>query len=129
MFKHRRYRYRPKAWTTRPTSLPNPNLCVYIIKFHPSLPFTAFKIGVTGQDGSRDGKLTGVEKRLNQLQTGCPWRLVVAAVIHRPDDAYKFEEYLHRKYSKWRIRSDGEFFDFGPGYDPVEIVTKGLLPQ
>jgi len=91
----------------------NPNLCVYIITFA-SREITAFKIGVTGQDD--------VQKRLRQLQTGCPWRLQVRKVMYRPD-AYRFEEYLHNTFRKYRIRADGEWFDFGPGVDAVARVV------
>lgn len=104
---------RPRNWT-QPKSVTNPNLCVYIITFA-SPQISAFKIGVTGQDS--------VGKRLKQLQTGCPWRLQVSKVMYRPD-AYAFEEELHRRFRKYRIRSDGEWFDFGPGIDPVAIVTR-----
>lgn len=104
---------RPRNWTN-PKSVANPNLCVYIIGFA-SPALTAVKIGVTGQDD--------VKKRLKQLQTGNPWRLSIKAVIYRPD-AYQFEELLHRHFRTYRIRSDGEWFQFPEGADPVKEITR-----
>lgn len=109
----RYYVRRPRTWT-KPKTVKNPNGCVYLICFA-SPEITAFKIGVTHQDH--------VIKRLKQLQTGCPWRLQIAKVMYRPD-AYEFEAFLHRKFARYRIRQDGEWFDMGPGVDGVAEVIR-----
>lgn len=102
---------RRKNWRKEAAKLPDVNLAVYIITFEdPAI--TAFKIGVSNNVG----------RRLATLQTGCPWRLQVSSIQYRPD-AYDEESRLHSRYRKYRIRQDGEWFDFGPGIDPVAVVT------
>lgn len=112
---------RPRGWTKAKT-VPNPNLCVYIIGFTARELASTVKIGVTGQSSDMGG-LDGVGKRLKQLQTGNPWRLQVLKVIYRPD-AYAFEDLLHQRFRKWRVRSDGEWFTFPEGVDPVAEITR-----
>jgi len=78
--------------------LPDPNLCVYIIGFEdPNI--RPIKIGVTNN----------LQKRLQTLQTGCPWRLEVKGVTYTPS-AYGEERWLHEHFGRHRIRPDGEWF-------------------
>jgi Meiotically up-regulated gene 113 len=92
---------RRKVWRTESNRLPDVNLAVYIIGFvDPKI--TAVKIGVSNN----------VDRRLEQLQTGCPWDLQVMSLDYRPD-AYQIEDYLHKKFRRYRIRPNGEWFDFG----------------
>ena len=111
--RRRYYTHRPKSWTG-PKPVDNPNLCVYIIGFSARELSSTVKIGVTGQDD--------VNKRLKQLQTGNPWRLRVLKVIYRPD-AYAFEDALHQRFRRWRVRMDGEWFTWPEGADPVAEIT------
>jgi hypothetical protein len=71
------------------------------------------KIGVTNN----------IDKRLKTLQTGCPWRLEVKGMVYRTD-SFQYETWLHDHFHKQRIRSDGEWFQFPPGTDPVSIVAR-----
>jgi hypothetical protein len=89
----------------------NVNLCLYIIGFADPRFHGIVKIGVTKQ----------LTKRLATLQTGCPWRLEVKALVYRPD-SFEFEKWLHEYFDQYRMRPDGEWFDFGPGSDPVTMV-------
>jgi hypothetical protein len=71
---------------------------VYVIGFA-DRSIRPFKIGVTNN----------LQKRLQTLQTGCPWRLEVFGVTYDPG-AYQMESYLHRYFDRYRIRPDGEWF-------------------
>jgi len=84
------------------------NLALYIIGFEdPSI--RPIKIGISNN----------VKKRLAQLQTGCPWRLEVKAMVLRTD-ADLFEKYLHAHFDAYRIRPDGEWFL--PPDDVTDVV-------
>lgn len=89
----------------------NANLCVYIIGFEDPQFHGIVKIGVTNN----------LKKRLGALQTGNPWRLEVKAIVYRPD-SFQFENWLHEHFDQYRMRSDGEWFQFGPDSDPVAII-------
>jgi hypothetical protein len=78
----------------------------------------AVKIGVT----------VDLERRLAELQTGCPFELKVlsAGVFSCP---YVVEEELHRRYRKCKIRNGGEWFNL-----PQEEIRKlteelGKMPK
>lgn len=90
-------------------------MCVYVIGFTDGLFPGVVKIGVTNN----------VKKRLQQLQTGNPWRLHAIGIMYRPD-AFQYEDWLHERFAKYRMRQDGEWFDFGPESDPVAIVESVL---
>jgi len=93
--------------------LSNPNLCLYVIGFTDSQFDGIVKIGVTNN----------LKKRLATLQTGCPWRLEVKAMVYRPD-SFHYEDWLHKHFNRRRMRPDGEWFDFGSNSDPVQIVSE-----
>lgn len=89
----------------------SPNLCLYVIGLEDEQFHGIVKIGVTNN----------MQKRLQTLQTGCPWRLEVKAMVYRPD-SFQFESWLHEHFTEYRMREDGEWFDFGQDSDPVEII-------
>lgn len=95
--------------TSRTTS----SLCLYIIGFEDPQFHGTVKIGVTKD----------IKKRLGTLQTGCPWRLEVKAMVYRPD-SFQYENWLHEHFDRERMRPDGEWFDFGPDSDPVAIIER-----
>ena len=74
---------------------------------------TYVKIGYTSRDE--------IEFRLNELQTGCPRRLEIAALI---DGDESIESDLHRQ--AWQYRTDGgqEWFDLS-----AEVINKLLEGQ
>lgn len=54
------------------------------------------------------GKTTGVPgSRISELQTGCPYEITLAAHI---DGGLKKEAELHRQFSEYRVRENGEWF-------------------
>lgn len=89
----------------------NASLCLYVIGFEDPAFHGIVKIGVTNN----------IKKRLKTLQTGCPWRLEVKAMVYR-SDSFQYETWLHDHFDRERMRSDGEWFNFGPDSDPVSIV-------
>jgi hypothetical protein len=100
--------------TPSPPHGTNPNLCLYVIGFEDPQLNGIVKIGVTNN----------MAKRLQTLQTGCPWRLEVKAMVYRPD-SFQFEGWLHDHFDAQRMRPDGEWFDFGSDSDPVAIIEEG----
>ena len=104
-----------EAASTAPEELNSKNatLCLYVIGFEDSQFQGVVKIGVT----------SNIQKRLATLQTGCPWRLEVKAMVYRPD-SFQYETWLHDHFDKYRMRPDGEWFDFGPDANPVDIVSE-----
>lgn len=89
------------------------NLCLYVIGFVDPQFRGIVKIGVTNN----------TKKRLATLQTGCPWRIEVKAMVYRPD-SFQFEKWLHAHFDRYRMRPDGEWFDFGTNSDPVSIIER-----
>ena len=103
-------------WVLKATEPPivsksNVNLCLYVIGFEDEQFHGIVKIGVTNN----------VKKRLATLQTGNPWRLEVKAMVYR-SDSFQYENWLHGHFDRYRMRPDGEWFDFGSNSDPVSIV-------
>jgi hypothetical protein len=103
--------------STRPVrtipSVPESSLCLYVIGFEDPQFHGIVKIGVTNN----------IKKRLATLQTGCPWRLEVKAMVYRPD-SFQYETWLHEHFNRERMRSDGEWFSFGPDSDPVSLIER-----
>lgn len=91
----------------------NVNLCLYVIGFVDPQFHGIVKIGVTNN----------TKKRLATLQTGCPWKLEVKAMVYRPD-SFQYENWLHEHFDRYRMRPDGEWFDFGIDSDPVSIIER-----
>ncbi len=71
------------------------------------------KIGVTNN----------LQRRLQTLQTGCPWRLEVKGVTYDPG-AFQMEHWLHERFDEYRIRPDGEWFMPPDGVDPVQWISE-----
>jgi hypothetical protein len=105
--------FRSSSRTTTTRREPASSLCLYIIGFEDPHFNGIVKIGVTKD----------LKKRLATLQTGCPWRLEVKAIMYRPD-SFQYEDWLHKHFSRERIRPDGEWFDFGNTSNPVEIIKR-----
>ena len=94
-----------------PVTPRNVNLCVYVIGFEDPQFHGIVKIGVTNN----------ITKRMSTLQTGCPWRLEVKAMVYRPD-SFQFEDWLHKHFDKYRMRPDGEWFRWPPGTDYLREI-------
>lgn len=60
-----------------------------------------------------------VEKRLKQLQTSCPEQLYILGWI---DGDLETESFLHKKFSKSRIRYNGEWFR--PAEDLISYINE-----
>lgn len=69
---------------------------IYLIK---NTEESYYKIGVT----------VNPQKRLSQLQTGCPSKLVIIDT-YASDMAYKVEKVFHNRYS--HLKKEGEWFNF-----------------
>lgn len=82
-----------------PHSITQPNYVYFIKSVDPQLPELHVKIG----------RSTNPYARLNQLKTGCPYRLELVATI--TCDAVRVEAELHKKHKKRRIPG-GEWFRF-----------------
>lgn len=69
------------------------------------------------------GKAKDVDRRIQQLQVGCPYRLSIFTVIRCKDDqqAFAVERAAHEVFRKRRIRCDGEWFRF-----PKEVENECL---
>lgn len=76
---------------------------IYLIK---AQEIYLYKIGIT----------KNVDRRLKQLQTGCPFKLEVVEVYEANNFVTKIENILHRSFSCYQKSSDlydlqGEWFD------------------
>jgi hypothetical protein len=94
-------------------TVPVSSLCLYIIGFEDTQFDGIVKIGVTKD----------IKKRLATLQTGCPWRLTVKALVYRPD-SFQYEDWLHKHFGQYRMREDGEWFRWPEGRDPVTDIEE-----
>lgn len=56
------------------------------------------------------GRSKHVQKRIKQLQTGCPHRLKL--ILHVPDEGHR-ERVIHRVMCERSLRRDGEWFEEG----------------
>lgn len=65
-----------------------------------------YVIGNKSKDVCKIGISTNPDKRLKQLQTGCPYKLSILAIVKGMD--YESERNLHKRYSEYRI--NGEWF-------------------
>jgi hypothetical protein len=92
---------------------PESSLCLYIIGFEDPAFHGIVKIGVTKD----------LKKRLATLQTGCPWRLEVKSIVFR-SDSFQYEDWLHKHFDQYRMREDGEWFQWPQGRDPVADIKR-----
>jgi hypothetical protein len=53
------------------------------------------------------GRSTHPEKRLHELQTGSPYRLILLCIIHDKGDQ---EQNLHRQLARYKLKIQGEWF-------------------
>jgi len=80
---------------------------------------------VIGEGGNsrvvKIGKSNNVKSRLATLQTGSPTRL---QILHVEPGAGHLETSVHDRFAG--IRLSGEWFNFGPGEDPVALVVEAV---
>ena len=83
--------------------------------------------GGVGSSTTKIGVTSDLQKRIDSLQTGNPYRLRCIAYIecHKKEDAYKLENYLHRKLKRFRLM--GEWFRSG-SWDLKELLDK-YIPE
>lgn len=60
------------------------------------------------------GKASDVQRRLSQIQVGCPYRVYLYSTIRCKDDqeAFAVERAAHEVFRKKRLRMNGEWFRF-----------------
>ncbi len=73
-------------------------------------PFTYFAQSGDGWP-IKIGFSVDVDKRISEVQTGCPWRVVVLAKV---EGGAAKERSMHERFAKDRIRTDGEWFHPSP---------------
>jgi hypothetical protein len=58
------------------------------------------------------GKANDIQRRLSQVQVGCPYRVTLLGFIELESDrqAYQVEKLLHQRFSRFRTNSGGEWF-------------------
>lgn len=76
--------------------------------------FLMYVLNNKGTDEYKIGITNNLNRRLSQLQTGCPNELVIVKTWshYRKDIIEKYERTLHRYFTKCgcRIRENGEWF-------------------
>lgn len=95
----------PRAWSRTAavagdteSGAAQPKKCAPVVYFLNAGPFV--KIGFSS---------SGVEKRVDELKTGCPFPIVIAGVI---DGAQKLERELHKRFAHLRVNL--EWFQGSP---------------
>lgn len=60
------------------------------------------------------GKARDVDRRLSQIQVGCPYHASLFSVIQCKDDkqAFAVEAAAHKVFHNYRVRNNGEWFRF-----------------
>lgn len=76
--------------------------------------FLMYVLNNKGTDEYKIGMTNNLNRRLSQLQTGCPNELVIVKTWshYRKDVVERYERTLHRYFTKCgcRIRENGEWF-------------------
>ncbi|MFF8960820.1 GIY-YIG nuclease family protein [Streptomyces sp. NPDC014894] len=87
----------------------------------PGVVSSVYVVGAEGLASVKIGTSASPQQRVSQLQTGLPVTLSILAVF---PGGTRLERALHEYFSAYRTR--GEWFDFTPLGDPVEVVRSAV---
>ncbi|MFI6530765.1 GIY-YIG nuclease family protein [Streptomyces uncialis] len=87
----------------------------------PGVVSSVYAVGAERLASVKIGTSASPQQRVSQLQTGLPVTLSILAVF---PGGTRLERALHEYFSAYRTR--GEWFDFTPLGDPVEVVRSAV---
>ncbi|MGW7460945.1 GIY-YIG nuclease family protein [Streptomyces sp. NPDC054797] len=87
----------------------------------PAAASSVYVVGAEGLASVKIGTSVKPEQRLSQMQTGLPITLSILAVF---PGGPRLERALHEHFAPYRMR--GEWFDFTPLGDPVDVVRTAV---